>query len=323
MARVNRMVYALPIIASALLPLSAGAVPSPSPGVAQTLAAPPSGYAAVHTGTLDGRFDAHALAGTYSAGAAEAENTANHDGFVDGYAMTWLQQSPRHYLIEYVVAFEGGKGATSWLSYDEASAKSDPKFQHSDSIPGIDTYYGAHLTDPIYGVVSDAFSFVKGNDVYGVAFISTADDVLNLAITQTKSQYSSAPSETIPPAQWPENAIAGPSSTALEAIGGFAGQAITVALIFGVVIVVVGLTVRWRHTAAAPAVWTGAPVPPPTAGAPLPVLSAGAAVQLSPDGNMWWDGQVWKESSIEAPPFAQRSSDGGSWWDGWNWRAVP
>src|SRR4029077_6914682 len=164
------------IFASALAPLSASAAPSPSPATEQTLAAPPSGYAAIHTGALDGRFDPHALAATYSAGAAEAENTVIHDGFVDGYAMTWHQQSPPRDLIEYVVAFTGGRGASSWLSYDEAIAKSDPKFQHSQSIPGIEPSYGAHLSDPSSGAVADVFSFVKGNDVYGVAVISAADD---------------------------------------------------------------------------------------------------------------------------------------------------
>ena len=243
MSRVNRMVYAVAIFAAGLFPLSAAAAPSPSPAIELTLAAPPSGFTAIHTGTLDGRFDPHALAATYSAGAAEAENTVIHDGFVDGYAMTWHQQSPSRDLIEYVVAFGGGKGASSWLSYDEAIAKSDPKFEHSESIAGIEPSYGAHLSDPSSGAVADVFSFVKGNDVYGVALISTADDALNLAISQTKSQYGYAPNETIPRAQWPENASAPPAA---ELFGGRAGQAVAVAAVVGVALVVVGLAIRAR-----------------------------------------------------------------------------
>src|SRR2546426_430540 len=46
-------------------------------------------------------------------------------------------------------------------------------------------------------------------------------------------------------------------------------------------------------------------------------------VQLSPDGNYWWDGQAWRDASREAPPAALRSVDGYYWWDGRTWRAVP
>jgi hypothetical protein len=48
-----------------------------------------------------------------------------------------------------------------------------------------------------------------------------------------------------------------------------------------------------------------------------------ASLQMSPDGNYWWDGQTWRDAAHEAPPWAQRSSDGIYWWDGSNWRPVP
>jgi hypothetical protein len=54
-----------------------------------------------------------------------------------------------------------------------------------------------------------------------------------------------------------------------------------------------------------------------------PPVAAPAGVQLSDDGKYWWDGQAWKDASLEAPPSAQRSSDGTLWWDGRNWRPVP
>jgi hypothetical protein len=320
MSRVNRMVYALPVLVGALLPLSAAAAPSPSPTLDQILAPPPSGFSVVKEGTLNGHFNAHGLGTTYSTGAAEAENTAIHDGFVDGYTLTWLQQSTSHTLIEFIVAFEGGQGARSFLSYDEASAKSDPKYQHSDSITGIDPYYGVHLFDPS-GVFLDGFTFVKGNDMFGVAFVSTKDDVLNLATSQAGAEYAAAPSETIPSAQWPENAIASPSPSPLATIGGLAGQALIVVLILGVIGVVVGFAMRSRRRTAVapPSSWVHAP----SVAAPLPVPLAGAPLQLSPDGNMWWDGQSWRDSFLEAPPFAQRSASGRLWWDGRNWRPVP
>lgn len=45
--------------------------------------------------------------------------------------------------------------------------------------------------------------------------------------------------------------------------------------------------------------------------------------KMSDDGAWWWDGQVWKDAAISAPPGAQRSPDGQMWWDGKNWRPVP
>jgi len=322
MSRVNRLVYALPVMAVAWLPLSAAAAPSPSPSLDQVLAAPPSGYTVVKEGTLNGHFNAHELGTTYSSGAGEAENTAIHDGFVDGYTLTWLEQSTGHTLIEYVVAFEGGRGATSFLSYDQATNVSDPKYQHADSITGIDPYYGVHLADPSGGFL-DGFTFVKGNDLIGVAFISPKDDVLNLATSQAAAAYAAAPAETIPHALWPENAAASPSPTAAQTVVALAGVALVAVLILAVVGLVVGLAMRSRRATVAPPLPTVTPGPVQSAGGPLPVLPAGAPLQISSDGNKWWDGQTWRDSFFEAPPFAQRSDNGRLWWDGRNWRPVP
>src|SRR5260370_41742724 len=44
---------------------------------------------------------------------------------------------------------------------------------------------------------------------------------------------------------------------------------------------------------------------------------------MSPDGAYWWDGQRWREASIDAPPTAPRSPDGAHWWDGRSWRPFP
>ncbi len=190
----------------ATLPITADAAPSPSPALGTLLVAPPAGYKQLTTGTFHGQFDATGYAESYGSNSLSAGITLIHDGFVDGYGMEWVQTSTRRVLIEFAIAFGGGRGAKSWLGYEEASDKAAPGYKHSDSVSGIDTYYGAHLvlTSPT-GVV-DAFSFVKGNNMYGVGFVSAKDDVVKLAAAQTTKQYAAAPAETIPKARWPENA---------------------------------------------------------------------------------------------------------------------
>jgi len=44
---------------------------------------------------------------------------------------------------------------------------------------------------------------------------------------------------------------------------------------------------------------------------------------MSPDGAYWWDGQRWRDASVEAPASAPRSPDGAHWWDGRTWRPLP
>lgn len=170
------------------------------------LAAPPTGFTELIPAKFHGQFTAHDYAATYESKAADAENTMRRNGFVDGFGVTWVQESTGHILIEFVIAFEGGNGARNWLAYEEASDKSHMEYQHSNSMAGIGPYYGVHLVDPFTHVVIDGFTFVKGNDMFGVGFASTKDDVLSLASTQVRSQYDFAPKETTPSAQWPENA---------------------------------------------------------------------------------------------------------------------
>src|SRR5439155_2054158 len=127
-----------------------------------------------------------------------------------------------------------------------------PTYGHPDSISGIDPYYGGHFkyASSSSPTVGDVFSFVKGNDVFIVGFISAKDDVLNLASTQAKTQYDSAPKETIPSSQWPENA---------SSAGGFPVLAVGIVglLIVLAVVAVVAMTMR-RRGATAPAM-AGAP----------------------------------------------------------------
>lgn len=327
----NRIVYTLAGAAAAavaLVPLSAlaAASPTPSPGLETVLAPPPSGFVELTTSSFNGHFNAHQYAATSTAQASQIENTLNHDGMVDGYGKTWLQRSASHALLEVVIAFTGGKGASDWLTQAEAGDKSDPSYVHSDTMSGLDHYYGGHFSYTSSSTVGDAFVFAKGNDVYEIGAVSAKDDVLNLAMSQTTAQFNAAPNETIPSSQWPEN------KNSLTGGGGGIG-AIFYVLAAVVVIAVIVLVVVLRSRGRGPAMAAATYAPPPMSGAyaggggspPTFAQAAGvpAGVQLSEDGRYWWDGQTWKDAEHEAPPSAQRSSDGTLWWDGKNWRPVP
>src|SRR5713226_9049586 len=200
----------------ALLPLGVAAAPTPSPTLDTVLAAPPSGFQELTTATFHGSFNAHDYATVSDPSkASEIESTMTHDGFVDGYGKTWVQQAAGHALLEAVIAFTGGHGARQWLTQAEVGDKSDPSYVHSDSMTGIDPYYGGHFKYASSNTVGDFFSFVKGNDVFLLGFVSQKDDVLNMAVAQATSQFNSAPSETIPSSMWPENASHGSTSVAL------------------------------------------------------------------------------------------------------------
>jgi hypothetical protein len=309
MARMGRVLGALALLTSAMLPLSAAADVSPSPTLAQIMLPAPSGYTSQTSSALSGSFSSNNLSSTWGAKAPEAQKALEQDGFVDGYGITVINQTVHHALIEYIVAFDGGQGAMNWLSFTEAGDKADPTYQHSDSISGIGAYYGEHNVYPSQDV-SDAFAFVKGNDFFVIGFESTQDDVLNLAISRAKSQYDSAPDSTIPPEQWPENFRSPTSQGAASqgtafALGGLIGDVLILAVVLGLIVAVVALVRRSR--------------PSPTA----PDGVNWSAVQLSPDGGYWWDGQAWRDAAHEVPPTAQRSADLRFWWDGRQWRPVP
>ena len=310
MARVTRSIYAAAISLLALAPLSAFAAPSPSPGLETVLAAPPNGYAELTSSPFHGLFTAHDYAQALGSGDADQiEKTLNHDGFVSGFGKTWLHQASGHALLEAVLAFTGAKGAKEWLLQAEAGDKKDASYAHADSISGIAPYYGVHFKSTESTGEGDAFSFVKGNDVFLVDAVSTKDDVLELATTQTQAQYSSAPKETIPSAQWPENVNKGVSPAYLF------GYAL-VPLIVIVALAAIGFAViRNRRRSA---ITSG--MAPAMAGAPAG--ATGGMVQMSNDGHYWWDGQTWRDAALEVPPSAQRSSDGALWWDGQAWRPV-
>jgi hypothetical protein len=308
MARVNRFLGSAAVCFIALLPLNAlAASPSPSPGLDTVLAPAPSGYVELTTATLHGEFTAHDWAVNASgASAQETETTLNRFGFVDGYGKEWNSTSLRRGVVEAVMAFSGGSGAKKALTALESTDKADSHYSHSDTITGINPYYGAHFTPT--GAFEDEFVFVKGNDLFIVIFAGAQDTVLTPATDQAKAQYDSAPAETIPSSQWPENQ----QSSSAFGLGSAIGVILPILVVGGIIAAVIGV-IRRRQRPPAMAVGTYAP----------PSMSPTAEVQMSPDGNFWWDGQAWKDAAHEAPPFAQRSSDGSLWWDGRTWRAVP
>lgn len=302
--RVMRTATVLFTVAVALAPLTALANSRPNPSLDTVLAAPPaSDFAELTTSPLHGTFTAHdwaALSGS-SSDAQQTEATLNRDGFVEGFGMTWRQDTSGHTLLEAVMAFSGGRGAQSALNGMEASDKADTSYAKADTVSGIRSYYGAHFVDSSNQVIEDFFAFVKGNDIFGIAFVSSKDDVLDAATRQIQSQYSRAPGFTIPTSEWPENA----NPLASFPIWIFGAG-------LGVIVVAVGVIAFFllrRRPRAAPSIYASF----------APALS----LQMSPDGNYWWDGLAWRDAAQEVPPQAQRSSDGAYWWDGASWRPVP
>jgi hypothetical protein len=206
------------------------------------LLAPPAGYTQLVTGTFHGQFGLHNYAAQFQSQVLEATVTLVHDGFVDGYGMEWVQRSSGRLLLEFVIAFKGGSGAKSWLSYEETADKADPAYKHADTMSGIGPYFGLHLVLTSPRIYSDAFAFVKGNDVFYVSFASSKDDALKLTTAQARRQYDSAPAETIPKAKWPENVPSQRPQT--NFLGLIIGAVLVAVIIAGVVRLVM---IRRRH----------------------------------------------------------------------------
>jgi len=292
---VKRILCAVPIFAIALLPLTAAADYKPSPSLDSILVAPPDDYIEQSLTQLPhGHFTIQDYAATYSR-PGEVGIVMKQDGFVDAFGTLWVNQPAQQGIYQFAIAFSGAKGARSFLSYIDSWGKQDPAYRHADSITGIDPYYGEHDVYPS-GDVSDTFVFVKGNDLFAVGFVSTRDDVLDLAINQAKKQYEFAPDSTIPPAQWPENGGTGATPEPAPAYGGVIVFALVLAFIAGLIGLAVNIVSRSKR--------------PPS-------------MRFTSDGRYWWDGRFWKDAYIEAPPTARRSADGRFWWDGENWRPVP
>jgi hypothetical protein len=230
----------------------AATVPSPA---LSTVLAPPATTDYVeadptNTTLLEGQFDANAYVTKTQAAKADTQTMAS-DGFVDGYWRTWIQNGTQRVLIEIVMAFSGGAGATQWLGTSEAETKADPFYKGSLSLVGIDPYYGARFLYSNGHSTGQAFGFVKGNDFFIVIFESTQDDLGTSAADQATAQYSAAPAFTIPKSQWPETAKSSPApaapAAARPASSGFPSVeliAIFGGLLVGLAVVMVIRTLR-------------------------------------------------------------------------------
>ncbi len=231
-----------------LWPLPTTAAPSPNPSLDKVLLAPQdpnfleTGPA---TGMFEGSFDPHqyaALEGGDKQG--QVEQTLVHDGFVAGYGRTWLEHGGHHAFVEAVTAFDSGDGASAWLNQAEAGDKSGSTYQRALAVSGIGTYYGARLFDAANHLYTDAFAFVKGNDIFLVSTISAQDDLADTAAVQTKRQYDVAPAYTIAPSSWR------PAPSGAYDAGHLIGRLTFYALAGVVVLLVIGLVVRSRRRAA-------------------------------------------------------------------------
>ncbi len=206
----RRLADALGLISSAVLIAATPTPPvSPSVNLDGVLAPPPTvSYApdAEGNGTPIGAFDATEYASYVSAGSDSSLATIlTRDGFVAGYGASWTEQANGRALVELVVADSGGNGARSWLATAQRAARSSDYDTRSIVVPEVGPYYGVHYSNPSGPAYADVVSFVKGNDFFTVAFISSADDLGTAAAVQARKHFDSAPADSIPPSQWPEN----------------------------------------------------------------------------------------------------------------------
>ena len=322
------------------------AAPTPSPGLDGILIKPSgTGYKEepkAGPGIVEGPFDAVKYAEvTVAPDAALAAKTLTDDGFLSGFGRTWFSAGNAHVFVEAVLAFNGAKGAKTWLRQSEAADKADPSYVQALTISGIDTYYGARLADKVHRIYGDEFVFAKGNDVVFVTYVSNKNDVGTIAATQTKRQYDATPPYTIPPNAWPESKV--------DASSPFSGSGLkTIGLVVGVLFLLGLLAaagfILWSRRRPALQAIPAQQTPPyvatadPGAVAPAFAVAVPAAVAapmamaspaaegpfvMSEDRLYWWDGAAWRDAEHEVPAAAQRSKDGQFWWDGEAWRPMP
>lgn len=263
----------LVLVAGAALTTTGAQSPS-SASLSSLLAAAPPGYVedTESAGTPVGEFDEEGYL-TYLApddpNATAA--TLRSDGFVGGYGRSWTHQATGAGFAEIVVAFQGGRGARRWLTTTEDNVRQDPYYQSDIKVDGVGAYVGVRYYDPKSAVHAAVVSFVKGNDFFIVGFVSDAD-MADAAVAQSKLQYDFAAAQSIPPAEWPENARTPPGLIST-------GSAVLVLALVALVAAGLWFIVRRRvRPAAATAgfMWDG-------------------RTWRSADGKLWWDGNVWRE----------------------------
>src|SRR5260370_18100487 len=98
MARMGRVLGALALLTSAMLPLSAAADVRPSPTLAQIMLPAPSGYTSQTSSALRGNFSSNNLSSTWGAKAPEAHKALERDAFLHLYGITVINPTPQHPL---------------------------------------------------------------------------------------------------------------------------------------------------------------------------------------------------------------------------------
>jgi hypothetical protein len=249
---------------------------------------------------LIGDFTAHDYA-TYVAGNAGIEFDLNLYGFTRGFALEWGQSVSHDLLIERVFEFRDAKGARSWFTLLRLLDKSYGTYTSDIPMPAsVPNSYGALFTLSD-GAFQSWIEFRKGNLAFEVVTDSTANDLSATAVTQAATEYANAPAQTqVPPG-------AGSAVNDWLRSIGIAAGALVVAVAIVTTITIVLITRRRRPAA----LLVGGST------------AAGGGPMMSADGAYWWDGQRWRDASIEAPATAPRSPDGAHWWDGRTWRPIP
>lgn len=241
---------------------------------------------------LVGDFTAHDYAAYTGAGGQGIEFDLNLYGFTRGFALEWAQSS-LDLLVERVFEFRDAKGARSWYTLlgliDKTSGSSTRDIPMPASVPNS---RGAVLTLPD-GSLQDLIVFRKGNLTFEVITDSATNDLAALGVAQAVTEYANAPSQTQVPAG------AGQAVNDVLRNIGIAVGAVVVAVALVTTVTIVLVTRRRR---------------------PATFLMSGPT--MSADGAYWWDGQRWRDASVEAPPTAPRSPDGAHWWDGRTWRPL-
>jgi hypothetical protein len=247
-----------------------------------------------------GDFTAHDYA-AYVAGNSGIEFDLNLYGFTRGFALEWGQSVSHDLLIERVFEFRDAKGARSWFTLLRLLDKTYGNYTSDIPMPAsVPNSYGALFTLSD-GALQSWIEFRKGNLAFEVITDSTTNDLSATAVTQAATEYANAPSQTqVPPG-------AGSAVNDWLRNIGIAAGALVLAVAIVTTITIVLVTRRRRPA--------GLLAGGPTVAAPGPAMSV--------DGAYWWDGQRWRDVSVEAPPAAPRSPDGAHWWDGRTWRPVP
>jgi hypothetical protein len=290
---------AFAVVAILLAPVGAAAATDLHP----LLAAPPTAdwIDVPSTSTnLVGDFTAHDYA-AYVAGNSGIEFDLNLYGFTRGFALEWTQRGVQDVLVERVFEFRDAKGARSWYTLLRLLDKSSRNYTSDIPMPAtVPNSYGALFTLPD-GTLQSWIEFWKGNLEFVVITDSPTNDMSATAVAQAATEYANAPVHTdVPPG-------AGQAVNDWLRNIGIAIGALVVAVAIVITITIVLITRRRRPAAllaGGPAVAMGGPM-------------------MSADGAYWWDGQRWRDASVEAPATAPRSPDGAYWWDGGFWRPLP